>query len=248
MYMTKQAVTGCICLNNRCIDVIVQHRSIRKYKREKIKEEDLKIILEAIRRAPSGWGLGWVNVIVVQDEVLKSRIADLVGGQKHVEEAPLLLVFIVDYARLEKVLEKTGTVSAKPNLGFLLAGLVDVGIASAFATIAAESLGYGVCYIAIYSAMCEIAKLLNLPKGSIPIVGLTVGIPSEEPGLRPRPSLDVIADIDKYGVLEEKVNKTIEQLRNYMAKTWKLVLSKDGIYENVGVQILECLRNQGFNI
>ncbi len=235
-------------LSNKCIDIIVNHRSIRKYKKENIKDEDLNTILEAVRRAPSGWGLGWVNVIVVRDKVLKTKIADLVGGQEHVKEAPLLLVFIIDYARLEEVVKRIGMMPARPNFGFLLAGLVDVGIASAFATIAAESLGYGICYIAIYSAMCEIAKLLNLPKTSIPIVGLTIGKPEEEPDLRPRPSLDVIVDVDRYGLLEEKANKTIKELEDYMAKTWGLVLTKDGVYENIGNKVLECLRNQGFNI
>ncbi len=58
----------------------------------------------------------------------------------------MLLIFIVDCVELEEVLEKTGTIPARPNLGFLLTGLIDVGIASDFAAIAAESLGYGVCY------------------------------------------------------------------------------------------------------
>ncbi len=86
------------------------------------------------------------------------------------------------------------------------------------------------------------------PEGSIPVVGLTIDASDEEPGLRPRPSLDVIVDAGKYGLLEEKVSKTVEQLKDCMAKTWKLVLLKDGIYENIGNKVLECLRKQGFNI
>ncbi len=235
-------------MSDKCIETILNHRSVRKYKKTSIDEKDLQTILEAARRAPTGWGLGWINVIVVRDESLRKKIAELVGGQRHVEEAPILLVFTIDYARLHEILRKINVAPGKHNIGFLLAGLIDAGIASAFTAIVAESLGYGICYIAVYSAACEIANLLNIPKGSLPVVGLTIGVPDEKPGLRPRPPLSVIADYDKYGVLEDKVNETLASLREYMEKTWKLVLAENGVYENMGNMILECLRKQGFDI
>ncbi len=235
-------------MNRDCITTLLNHRSIRKYKREEVNEEDLKTILEASRRAPTGWGLGWIDIIVVKDKALKNKIAELVGDQKHVSEAPVLLVFVIDYARLMRVLEKVGAVPAKPNIGFLLAGFIDAGIVSSFAAIAAENLGYGICYIAVYSALCEIAELLDLPPGSLPVIGLTIGVPEENPGLRPRVSIRVLVDFNKYSNIEEKVDETLTQLRGYMEDTWKLVLSRNGVYESVGDKLLECLRKQGFNI
>ncbi len=221
-----------------------RHVSIREFVDEEIPREHVEKILEAARRAPSAWGLQPYTVIVVEDRALKKEIAEAVGGQEHVAKAPLLLVFAIDYAKLVELSGKIGIDVSEPGLGHFVIGLVDVGIASAWASIAAEELGYGVTFIALYSNPCRIAEILNTPKYTLPVVALTIGKPAVKPKLQPRQPVKALVDYDRYGSVEEKVNAMLGD-RELMAKyrqVIELALKPNTYYDNVGRNVMECIK------
>ena len=60
--------------------------------------------------------------------------------------------------------------------------------------LAAESLGYGICYIGgIRNNPGEVSELLHLPDKVYPVFGMTVGVPDEDHGVKPRLPIAAIA-------------------------------------------------------
>ncbi len=232
-----------------CLSVISRHVSIREYTSESIPEEHVKKIIEASRRAPSAWGLQPYTIIIVRDPRLKKDIAEAVGGQEHVAKAPLLLVYAIDYAKLVELAKKIGVSASDPGLGHLIIGLVDVGIASAWASIVAEELGYGITFIALYSNPCRIAKILGLPKYVLPAVALTIGKPARRPGLQPRQPVEALIDHEKYGDTVKKADAMLGD-RELMAKyrrVIELTLKPNTYYDLVGEEMYKCIREY-FNV
>ena len=107
------------------------------------------------------------------------------------------------------------------NIDTLLIGSHDVGIALQNATVAAESMGLGTCHIgAIRNKPLEIVKLLNLPKYVIPLIGLTVGYPDDDPGLKPRLPPKAVCFGEKYNTENAKagIDEYDETFKKYLAE------------------------------
>ena len=56
---------------NETINLLMKHRTIRKFTKDKIRDEDLKMMLEASNRAPSANGLQKYSIIHVTDKNIK---------------------------------------------------------------------------------------------------------------------------------------------------------------------------------
>ena len=84
---------------NEVIRTFMNHRSIRSYKNEMIKDKDLDTIIRAAQAAPSSINGQQVSIIAVKDIERKAKIAEFAGGQKWIEEAPVFLVFASDFYR-----------------------------------------------------------------------------------------------------------------------------------------------------
>ena len=177
---------------NPVLESLFKHRSIRKYKNQPLEDEKLQLIVKAAQAAPTWCNGEQVSIVVVKDQTLKDKIKEICWGQPHVGGCAAFLVFCADFYRLSLAFEKAGKKKEEfekymSNIDILILGSHDVGIALQNATVAAESLGLGTCHIgAIRNKPLEMVKLLNLPKYVIPLVGLTVGYPDDDPGLKPR--------------------------------------------------------------
>ncbi len=233
-----------------CRDIIERHVSIRRFKSDPVPEEHVEEIIWAARRAPSAWGLQPVSVVVVRDLVKRKAIAEAVGGQRHVEEAPLFLAFVADYAKLLEASRSMGVEPVEPSLGHLAIALVDVGIASAWAALRAEELGYGTVYIALYSACSRVSEILGLPRYALPVVGLAVGKPAEHPAPQPRQPPRVFAYVETYGDVREAA-EVITRDQAYASKirrVLRLTLAPSAYYEEVGRELARCAAQQGFRL
>ena len=229
-----------------CLETISRHVSIRRFGDEPVPQEDLERILEAARRAPSSWNLQPVTVIAVTDERLRRSVAEITGGQEHVAEAPVFLVFSVDYHKLLEASRRAGVDAAQPGLGHFVVAAIDVGIASGWAALAAEELGYGIVFVALYADPCRVADLLGLPRYVVPLVGLAVGRPAESPEPRPRQPLEAFAAENQYPSLINLGDRVRGVYRGGGAKLFRYVLGPNGYYENVTKALVECLEKQGF--
>ncbi len=225
-----------------CVSVIEGHASVRRFRGDPVPEEDLRVILEAARRAPSGWNLQPYTIVVVRDAERRREIADAVGGQEHVAEAPVFLVFMVDLAKIGDAAAKLGF-EARPTLAALVEALVDVGIASAWAALAAESLGYGVVYVALYENPCGVADIVSAGRGTLPVIGLAVGKPAEEPRPRRRQSLEALVHMETYrGARGDAV---LEVYGERARRLFTYLYGPGGYYGEASLNLIRCLRRQG---
>jgi hypothetical protein len=80
-----------------------------------------------------------------------------------------------------------------------LNGVTDALLAAQNLCVEAEAHGLGICYLGttIYTAE-EIARILDLPKGVIPVTTIVVGHPDESPELTDRLPLDAVVHCEKY--------------------------------------------------
>jgi hypothetical protein len=115
--------------------------------------------------------------VVVTDAKAKQRFADLSGGQKHIAECPVYLLFVADLSRLARVAGSVDT----PHAGLdwfemFLVAAVDAALMGQNACLAAESLGLGTVYIgAMRNRPEEVAAEIGLPPGAAVVFGLCIG-------------------------------------------------------------------------
>lgn len=205
---------------NNVINVLLDHRSIRKYKNEDISPEHLDIILRAAQAAPSSIHAQGVSIIVVKDKERKNKLSELVGSQPYVAEAPVFLIFCMDFNRTAKASKKKGfdiDVVNSPEAS--LVGAVDVGLAMANSSIAAESLGLGIVPIGgIRKNPEEVIEMLNLPQYVFPICGLVVGHADEEPDKKPRLPQNVVVHNETYKEFtDEQLNDYDKLISDYLS-------------------------------
>lgn len=64
-------------MKNEAIEVLMNRRSVRKFKSEQITDEELKIVLEAGIYAPTGRNRQNPFIVAVQDKATRDKIAEL---------------------------------------------------------------------------------------------------------------------------------------------------------------------------
>lgn len=232
------------------------HKCIRKYKDEDVKKGDLEKILDSARHAPSSInGQQW-SVIVVKDNENKKKFAELAGGQEWIEDCPVFLVFVADYNRAAIALEKEGKEFKNiESIEAIMVSSVDIGIAFSNAMNVAESLGYGIVPIgAIRRKPKEVIDILKLPKYVYPILGMCIGVPDENPMIKPIFPKEAMVHNEEYNSDQESLvdeyDKTIEEYMSERTnkedvRNWSKGISR--MYSTIYFpEIYKTLKDQGF--
>lgn len=186
---------------NDIINRLQDHRSVRKYDPEKdVSREQIKEIVTAAMAAPNWINGQQVTVIEIRDKAKKTKLASAAGNQGWIEEAPVFLVFCMDFYRAKLAAEKKGKqFQIVKDIEAVLIGSTDVGIALGTAVAAAESMGLGTVPIGGIRRNSQlVVDLLDLPEYVFPIAGLVVGYPKDIPGKKPRLPLQATFHQEKY--------------------------------------------------
>lgn len=186
---------------NEVMNTLLAHRSIRVYQDKEVSEEILDQIIKAVQAAPNWVNLQHVTVIAVKNPERKQRFSELCGNQKYVATAPVFLVFCADFYRTWLSCQSHGKEfdEVLRQMDHLIVGANEVGIALGTAVAAAESFGLGTVPIGdVRLHALEMIQELDLPKYVIPLLGLCIGYPAEDPGLKPRLPKEAIYFEDRY--------------------------------------------------
>ena len=190
---------------NPIIELIQQHRTIRKYKSDPVPEDLIRTIIHAGQRASTSSNLQMFSVVVTRSPEERAFLASRCGNQKHILEAPVFLTWCADLSRLDRICSKRGYDHKSEYVENFLVAVVDAALASQNAGLAAESLGLGFCYIGgIRNNPKDIIDLLQLPPLVFPLVGMTLGWPDGESKIRPRLPLDAVLHWEQYKCEEEE--------------------------------------------
>jgi len=176
---------------NETLQVLLGHRSVRAFLPDSLASGTIETLVAAAQSAPSSSNLQIWSVVAVEDPARKARLAALAGHQQHILEAPLFLVWLVDFDRLTQLSEVDGVASEALDFTetFLL-GAVDTALAAQNATVALESLGLGAVYIGgIRNRPKEVAAELNLPPRVFALFGHAIGHPDPERPAAVKPRL-----------------------------------------------------------
>ncbi len=204
-------------------------RSIRKFKREPIPEEDLEKILYAAQRAPTDATAQMYSILRVTDPELRQRLAHLSGDQEHIESAAEFFLILADVWRLRRLVEhRGGRFGRWPRTAAHFA-IVDAVLAGSALATMAEALGYGICWIGgVLNGIREISALVDLPEGVIPVAGLCVGVPDEDPAPRPRLPRELVVHENRYrAYTPEELDEAYAAMRPITRKgDWYRVLGR----------------------
>lgn len=181
------------------LDILNNHRSVRKYTEQKIDSELLNNLLEATCRASNTGNMQAYSIIVTTDANIKEQLAPAHFNQPMVTQAPVVLTFCADFNRFTKWCEQRQANPGYDNFQSFMATAIDAIIASQTFCIAAESAGLGICYLGTttYNAH-EIIDILNLPKLVIPVTTITVGYPAYLPEQTDRLPLEAVVHYEQY--------------------------------------------------
>lgn len=180
-------------------NTLLNHRSIRKYKSTPIPDEVLSEMLVAASRASTCGNMQLYSLVVTRDKAVREQLLPCHFGQQMVVEAPCVITVCADIHRFSMWCEQRDAEPAYDNFAWFLTATIDAMLAAQNLIISAESNKLGICVLGttIYTAG-EIVKVLNLPKGVVPITTIVVGYPDEKPSLTDRLPMDGIVHFEKY--------------------------------------------------
>lgn len=188
---------------NEVIGQILAHRSVRSYRPDPLPEGTVETLVAAGQSAASSSNLQTWSVVAVSDSARKARLAEVTGNQKHILQAPTLLVFLADLSRLGELgAARDHAVEALDYIETLFVAIIDAALAAQNAVLAAESLGLGTVYIgALRNDPERVAKELGLPPKVLAVFGLCVGYPAPEvvTGIKPRLPPALVLHHEQYG-------------------------------------------------
>lgn len=163
------------------LQLAAERQSDRKFDAGRpVEKAKLDRILEAARLAPSACnGQPW-HFIVVDDPVLKNQVADTTSSRilnmnHFAKQAPVHIVVVEESSNFTGGF---GSWAKKKHFP-----LIDIGIAAAHITLAAQAEGLGSCMIGWFDEPA-LKKLLAIPHSRRPLLDIVIGY-SQQP-LRPK--------------------------------------------------------------
>lgn len=190
--------------------ILGKHRSIRNFRPDPISQEVLQDILEAASRASTVGNMQLYSLIVTQDRAVREQLAPCHFNQPAIQSAPCVVTVCADIHRFSMWCEQRDAEPRYDNFAWFLNAMTDALLAAQNLCVEAEMHGLGICYLGttIYTA-ADIARILELPKGVIPITTVVLGHPDESPELTDRLPLDAVVHWEKY---HEYTSSEIDEL------------------------------------
>ena len=208
---------------NKTIELIKDHRSIRDFKPDQIETNIIEEIVKAAQAMPNSINGQQTSIIVVTDKEKKAKVAELAGGQTWIDQAPLFLLFVIDFYKTDLAAQKNGVTQViHESVEGTMAGTFDAGLNMGAAIVAAESLGLGIVPIGgIRRSPEEIIALFNLPEKVFPVAGLAIGYPNSHSHQKPRLPLNTFKHDESYQTTG--MSETIDQYDAEMAEYLKTI-------------------------
>lgn len=181
-------------------ELLMKRRSVRNFKDQLIPEETIMQLIDAANNAPSGGNIQPVSIILVQGAENKAELAAMVGNQPWVRNAPLSLIFCLDFNRIKRWAVLNGTeFKGEQALSHFLIAYGDLMVAAQSVVLLAESLGLGSVYVGtIQSCMDTAREQFSIPEFVLPLMILTLGYPKSIPRYIPKLEPEVIVHREQY--------------------------------------------------
>jgi nitroreductase len=244
------------------LNVLLNHKTVRRYKEINLGKELLSEIIVAGCRASTTGNMQLYSIINTTRKDIKEKLAPVHFNQKMILQAPNILTFCADFNRFNQWCNIRDAIPGYDNFLSFITAAIDAIIVAQNIAVAAETQGLGICYIGttIYNAE-QIIDILNLPKGVVPVTTLTIGWPDEEPPITDRLPIEAIVHNETYKDytpdeissyyslkegLSENIQYVIENSKSTLAQVFTDVRYKKEDNELFSKKLIQVLKNQGF--
>ncbi|OBX08395.1 oxygen-insensitive NADPH nitroreductase [Gallibacterium genomosp. 3] len=236
-------------MSQQAVKILHSHRSIRKFQDKAIDDNIRQQLIQSARMASSSNHLQCVSIIRVTDSAMRQQIMQWCSNQEYVYSAPEFWVFCVDFAKHAEIFPDAQLDWAE----VLLIGAVDTGIMAQNVLASAELLGLGGVYIgSLRNQMEKVGELLQLPKHTLPLVGMCLGYPNQDPPLKPRLPQELMFFENHYQPLDKQKLAEFDQVtadyylaRSNIDNNWSKNVIK-ALDKPVRPAVLDYLHKQGF--
>jgi FMN reductase [NAD(P)H] len=184
---------------NETLKILFERSSVRSFLSRKVPENVLKRVIEAGLHSASAGNLQPYSIIKVEDEERKKLLAELCL-QRFISKAPVLLVFCLDFHRLERWANlSSAPFTAAQSFRHFWVAFIDVSICAQTICTAAESFGLGSVYIGTIIESAErVRDVLKLPEKVFPIILVCLGYPSVRPKPQKKLGYNIIVSNEEY--------------------------------------------------
>lgn len=193
-----------------------------------ISNDTLSEIIKLASHAPNTGNMQLYSVVVTRNPEMKTQVSRLHYDQPAAKNADVLLTVCADVHRFDAWCRNRKAESGLNNFGGRLSAVVDAGIFAQQLVSVAELQGLGCCYLgtAMYN-VDDFCRLLNLPEGVVPVVGIAMGYPAgDKPVASDRLPVDAVMHLEKY------TDYTPENIDEYYREKESLLESAQFIVEN----------------
>jgi nitroreductase len=207
------------------LELLAGHRSIRAFKDAPLPEADVERAVRAAQQAATSSHIQAYSLLRLRDPSVRARLVELTGGQPYVAGCGAFFAVLADQRR-HKLLSARHDAAHVDNLETFLLAVVDASLFAQNLVIAFEAMGYGTCYIGgLRNRLPEVVELLELPEGALPLFGLCVGVPDQQPETKPRLPVEAICFEDRYpqdAELLERIDAYDEVMERYYERRGKV--------------------------
>ncbi|MGG0823954.1 NADPH-dependent oxidoreductase [Paenibacillus turicensis] len=243
---------------NSFVDKMKQHVSVRDFEDTPLSGEIKDNLLTAAQSGSSSNFVQAFSIIEITDSEIRKELAELSNSAAYVIKSGTFYVFIADLYRQATMLAAHNlSLKGIQNMEALLVSIVDTTIAAENMAVAAESMDLGICYIGgIRNNLKRVAELLDLPPYTVPLFGMTVGVPRSKNEVKPRmPKANqvsqnvynkaVFTDLSQY----DKETKTYYAERgNHQLDTTWTARNIDFFKQARRTDVGDFLKKQGFSL
>lgn len=240
----------------------ITRRSRRRFTDRSVSSELLRNIVEQACKAPTTGNMQLYSIIVSRKGDSRKPLEALHFNQPAATGADVLLTICADFNRFSRWAEISGADPGYDNLLSLTSAMTDAVILAQQITTIAELNGLGTCYLGTvnYNAE-EIARLLELPKLTMPVACLAIGYPADEGEESERLGVEAVMYSEKYPSLTDGEIKEMyrakddypanrkfveENGKSSLAQVFTDIRYPRGMNEEVSARLSEYLKKYGF--
>lgn len=174
------------------LQLAASRQSDRAYEHRPVEREKLERILQAACLAPSACNAQPWKFVVVDDPELARRVGKATAGlgmNRFAKEAPVHILIV------KESMNVTSFLGSKIKDKYF--PLIDIGIATAHITLAAESEGLGSCIMGWFDEK-EIKQLVGIPAGKRLLLDVAVGYAAKPKRKKSRKDQDKVVSYNHY--------------------------------------------------
>ncbi len=157
-------------------EAIRNRRSIRAFEKTAVSEEQVEMLIDAARHAPSAGNLQPWEFVIVRDPQIKQKLSVAALNQTFIKKASVVIVVCANQPRSGQRYE---------SRGINLYCIQDTAAATQNMLLAAYAMRLGACWVGAFREEM-VRKALSTPSHVRPVAIIPVGYPSVTPTQRRR--------------------------------------------------------------